>query len=315
MNQLIPRHRRAPRFFNPGRGPPPRPPARRPPARRLPVILFVATCFSTIYAGSSQFDVDPATNDVYKVLAKDPKTGETREVVDWGRILVNGLTYAAGVMVMLGFHEMGHYLQARRYHVPASLPMFIPMPFSFIGTMGAVIVQRAGVADRKAMFDIAISGPLAGLAIAVPLSWWGIAHSHIESVDSSQIGYTDPLLIKWMIGWILQPLQAGEDIRSNPIQFAGWVGFFITALNLIPIGQLDGGHILYCLLGKKSYFAARGLYLGAITFVVVQMLRGRTEYALFWTLMLVLIGLMGRVTRPRRTTMCRSAFRGSYWAG
>src|SRR5579871_4653005 len=113
--------------------PPPLPPVHRPPRRRLAVILFLVTCLSTFFAGSNQFgvartEIDPATGRVFKVVTKDPRTGETSDVIDWTRTLYNGLTYAAAVMVMLAAHEMGHYLQARRYHVPASLPMFIPMP-------------------------------------------------------------------------------------------------------------------------------------------------------------------------------------------
>jgi membrane-associated protease RseP (regulator of RpoE activity) len=236
----------------------------------MAMILFVATCVTTFCAGTNQFFVS-----------------------DWRQSLLNGLTYATAVMTMLGAHEMGHYLQARRYGVPATLPMFIPVPFGFLGTMGAVIVQKAGSADRKAMFDIAISGPLAGLAIAVPLNWWGIAHSRIELISGNSYGYPNPLLVEWMIGWIHQPLKPGEDIVLNPILFAGWVGFFITALNLMPIGQLDGGHILYCLIGRRAHVVARALYLGAITFVVFQVLRGRVEFAIAWSLMLMLIWLMG----------------------
>jgi membrane-associated protease RseP (regulator of RpoE activity) len=239
--------------------------------------------------------IDPSTGIELLETRINPETGRVERVIIWRRTLFNGLTYAAAVMVMLGAHEMGHYLQARRYHVPASLPMFIPMPITFLGTMGAVIVQRAGAADRKAMFDIAISGPLAGLAVAVPLNWWGIQHSYVFTVPPNPSGpvWTNPLLVEWMIGWIQRPLQPGQDIYLTPILFAGWVGFFITALNLIPIGQLDGGHILYCLLGKQAHMVARALYLGAITFVVFQVLRGNIQYAFFWSLMLVLIGLMG----------------------
>jgi membrane-associated protease RseP (regulator of RpoE activity) len=254
---------------------------------------------STVFAGASQFGAlrtttDPVTGRVLKVVTKDPKTGETSDAIDWTRTLFNGLTYATAVMVMLIAHEMGHYLQARRYHVPATLPMFIPMPISPIGTMGAVIVQKAGAGDRKAMFDIAISGPLAGLVVALPLNWWGIEHSKIFEIPAgAPPGWTNPLLVEWMIGWIHRPLAPGEDIALNPILFAGWVGLFITALNLIPIGQLDGGHILYCLLGKKAHLVARALYMGGIAFFVLQVLRGRIIEHLGWPLMLVLIGLMG----------------------
>jgi Zn-dependent protease len=275
--------------------------APRPPKRRLALILFVLTCASTFYAGSGQFPeprtvIDPATGKKSVQVGIDPSTGQLK--VLWRRSLLNGLTYAAAVLVMLGAHEMGHYLQARRYHVPASLPLFIPMPIGPVGTMGAVIVQQAGTADRKSMFDIAISGPLAGLAIALPLNWWGIQHSHVGRIPPNEVGFTNPLIVEWMIGWIHKPLQAGEDIALNPILFAGWVGIFITGLNLLPIGQLDGGHILYCLVGKKAHFIARALYLGAISIIIFQALRGHEEYLVQWMLMLTLIWFMGTKHPP-----------------
>jgi len=226
-------------------------PPRSPPRRRTAIILFVLTCGSTFFAGIGQFAVlktaiHPATGNEVPVVEVDPATGQRSLVPDpWKRqSLLNGLTYAIAVMVMLGAHEAGHYLQALRYRVPASLPMFIPMPIGPLGTMGAVIFQQPGVADRKSLFDIAISGPLAGLAVALPLNWWGIQHSQIIAIRPGAQGWTNPRLVEWMVAWIHRPLLPGEDIALNPILFAGWVGIFITALNMVPIGQLDGGHIL-----------------------------------------------------------------------
>ncbi|MSR58712.1 MAG: site-2 protease family protein [Planctomycetaceae bacterium] len=266
----------------------PRPPEPRPPKRRLALILFLLTCVSTIYAGYHMFKpkfwIDPATGQRFVLVE-----------VDWATrraYIINGLTYAVAVMTILGAHEMGHYLQARRYGVPASLPMFIPMPIGPFGTMGAVIVQERGAGDRKAMFDIAISGPLAGLAVALPLTWWGIHQSRIGEIIPNSDVWTNPMIVEWMVGWIKVPLKPGYDIALNPILFAGWVGIFITGLNLIPIGQLDGGHILYCLVGKRAHLIARAIYLGAIAFVVFKVLGGNEEYSA-WTLMLILVGMMG----------------------
>ena len=255
------------------------------------------TCGTTFYAGIGQFTVprttiDPATGKKSLIVVVDPETNRPNLIVDWRTTLFNGLTYSLAVLMMLGAHEAGHYLQARRYGVPASLPMFIPMPFGPLGTMGAVIVQQARVANRKSMFDIAISGPLAGLMVALPLNWWGIRNSKIVEIRPESMGWTNPLIVEWMVGWIHRPLQPGEDIALNPILFAGWVGIFITGLNLIPIGQLDGGHILYCLIGKRAHRIARLLYVGAIAFVVYQVARGNHEYG-GWTLMLLLLGWMG----------------------
>ncbi|MBI3865863.1 MAG: site-2 protease family protein [Planctomycetia bacterium] len=263
----------------------------------MPLILFLATCLTTFYAGTMGFldaqqTTDPDTGEKTPIVVVDLITREESPIIDWRPTLLNGLTYAIAVMIMLAAHEAGHYLQARRYRVPASLPMFIPVPFGPLGTMGAVIFQQPGVANRKSLFDIAISGPLAGLAVALPLNWWGIRHSEIGKIRPGSFGWTNPQLVEWMVGWIHRPLKPGEDIGLNPILFAGWVGFFITGLNLIPIGQLDGGHLLYCLIGKPAHRIARALYVGAIAIVVFQVVRGHFEY-FAWTLMLVLVGLMG----------------------
>jgi membrane-associated protease RseP (regulator of RpoE activity) len=164
---------------------------------------------------------------------------------------------------------MGHYLQAKRYGVPASLPYFIPLPISPLGTMGAVIVQGAGVANRKMLFDIAIRGPLAGLVVALPIAYIGVLQvTQIAVPDAGAPIYGDPLLLRWMIELVHGPLGEGEEVVLNPLLFAGWVGIFITALNLIPIGQLDGGHILYTLIGRRAHLVARLLLLGAVAFMI-----------------------------------------------
>lgn len=258
--------------------------APQPPKRKLALILLLLTVASTFYAGYAQFPVGKPVIDL--------KNKQVFWVKDEWASMHNGLLYSLGVLSILMAHEMGHYLQARRYGVPASLPLFIPMPVSPLGTMGAVIVQQAGTADRKSMFDIAISGPLAGLVVALPLNWWGIQHSHIGQMAPGQGGYTNPLIVEWMIGLIHHPLKPGEDILLTPIVFAGWVGIFITGFNLIPIGQLDGGHILYCLIGKRAHFIARWLYFAAAATVVINVIRGNNEYS-GWFLMLALLWMMG----------------------
>ncbi|HEY3965498.1 MAG TPA: site-2 protease family protein [Planctomycetaceae bacterium] len=198
-------------------------------------------------------------------------------------------------MAILTAHEMGHYLQARRYGVPASLPFFIPLPISPFGTMGAVIVQRSGVATRKSMFDIAISGPLAGLIFALPIAYWGVVNSRKEELAptaSSGIAFSSPLLLEWMMEVVHGPLPKGYVWDLNPMLFAGWVGFFITALNLIPIGQLDGGHILYCLIGRKAHMVARALFAAGVTAVAYSFFFGDNSF-ISWSLMLFLIWMFG----------------------
>ena len=222
----------------------------------LPLLLFLATCFSTYSVG--------------------------------------GLTYAVPVMAILGAHEFGHYLQARRYGVPATWPLFIPFPGSPIGTMGAVIIQGAGWADRRALFDIAVSGPLAGLVLAIPALIYGIQWSTVIQIDLTKpaMYFGEPLVVQWLISIIHGPRPEGQDIVLHPVGFAGWVGVFITGLNLLPIGQLDGGHILYTLLLRRSHVVARWLLRSAVIAVVVAGSFVSASY-FGWSLMLVLLVMMG----------------------
>ena len=223
---------------------------------KLALFLFITTCLSTTYAGGSLADV--------------PVTAEVSELL-WA-MFFSGLQFTAAVMAILIAHEMGHFIQAKRYGVPATLPFFIPMPISPFGTMGAVILQSAGVANRKQLFDIAITGPLAGLVLTIPITLWGLQSVEIvnlpENPEVPILVYGDPLLLRWMMEWIHGPLAQNQTVMLNPLVFAGWVGIFITALNLLPIGQLDGGHILYTLIGRRAHVIAIGLILAAGGYMV-----------------------------------------------
>jgi membrane-associated protease RseP (regulator of RpoE activity) len=162
------------------------------------------------------------------------------------------------------------------------------MPFSPIGTMGAVIGMRAGMGDRKSLFDIGITGPLAGLIPAVGFCLIGLSLSKVVSVPQIAPALTlgEPLIFKWLAYWMFGPLAEGQDIVLHPIAFAGWVGIFITALNLIPISQLDGGHVLYALLRKKAHPVALSLLLAAMGAVVFWGYWG-------WTIMILFLLLIG----------------------
>lgn len=205
------------------------------------------------------------------------------------RMLADGLVFAACVMSILLAHEMGHFLQARRHGVPATLPFFIPFPINPFGTLGAVILQDGGRANRKQLFDIAVSGPLAGLVIALPVLWYGVSTSELGSVQPPRPGqpwiwYGDPLLIRWIVEAVHGPYGFGQDIGLNAPLFAGWVGIFITGLNLLPLGQLDGGHILYALIGRAAHYVAYTVMAGALCWMVYQQ---RFDYALMVLLLLV----------------------------
>jgi len=164
------------------------------------------------------------------------------------RIWIRGAPYALPVLFILGTHEMGHYLACRWYGVPSSLPFFIPGP-PFFGTFGAVIRIRGQIPDRRALFDIGVAGPIAGFVAAIPVLLYGLSHSTIGSAvpGSGAISLPSCLLLDFLEQLFAPSLVAGEAIRAHPAYVAAWVGMFATGLNLLPIGQLDGGHMLYAL--------------------------------------------------------------------
>jgi len=171
--------------------------------------------------------------------------------------LTAGAAYAVAILTILSCHEMGHYLMCRRYRVPASLPLFIPMPLiSPFGTMGAIIRMRGQVSNRRILYDIGIAGPLAGIVPALFAVGWGLAHSSIIARPDAAAAYLslgESLLFRWAQGLFFPGLNPDQEILLHPVAFAGWAGLFVTALNLLPIGQLDGGHVLYGLFGRSSW--------------------------------------------------------------
>jgi membrane-associated protease RseP (regulator of RpoE activity) len=245
------------------------PPFFQPPPRRrriyLPIFLFIATCLTTF---SVQFFFEGGN------LA-------TR----W----IHGLQYSGCLMTILLCHEMGHFVQSLRHKIHASLPFFIPMPLPPIGTMGAVIVMKSRIGSRKALFDVGISGPLAGLVPTFIFCIVGIHWSEVQRAlpaDASVISFNAPLVFQWLSDVLGKSTPKGYDLYLHPVAFAGWVGLFITSLNLIPFGQLDGGHVLYALLRRKSYPVVRLLMFTAIFFIVFM------QYWQ-WTVLLVLLTFIG----------------------
>ncbi len=238
---------------------------------RICIFLFVATLVSTTLVGSrflplellpGFFHEETRTRWVNFMEQIDPSPG--RQMRSFNRryleVLFQGFSYSGPLMLILLCHEMGHFLQAVRYRVPASFPFFIPLPIPPLGTMGAVIAQERGTADRKQMFDIAVSGPLAGLLVTLPVLYAGIKASRIGVLPAgSFLEFGEPAVIQWMIAWIHGPTPDGYTLYMNGVARAGWVGVFVTALNLIPIGQLDGGHLTYTLLGRPAHWIAIAL--------------------------------------------------------
>jgi membrane-associated protease RseP (regulator of RpoE activity) len=216
-------------------------------------------------------------------------------VEGWWATLLHGLRYAVPVMTILICHEMGHFIQAYRYGVYASFPYFLPMPLPPLGTLGAVIAMEPRMGHRKALFDIGITGPLAGLVPTLIFLIIGLHHSKFIILDNNNQGFVlgAPLLFRFLIDWILGAWPIGQVIDLDPIAVAGWVGLLVTSLNLIPIGQLDGGHILYALLRQKARKVATLLLFSALFLVI-----WKWEYLKSWTLMIILLLIMGPIHPP-----------------
>ena len=186
--------------------------------------------------------------------------------------MIQGWIFSAALLSILTAHEFGHYFAARHHRVPATLPYFIPFP-SLFGTMGAVIKMSPRIPHRRALFDIAATGPLAGLIVALPITYVGITLSQIilkSAIPEGAVSLGEPLLFKGL-GWLAHgSLGEDVDLMLHPLAFAGWAGMFVTALNLLPIGQLDGGHISHALFGRQSRLLAFGMFGGLAAFSLWQ---------------------------------------------
>jgi membrane-associated protease RseP (regulator of RpoE activity) len=201
-------------------------------------ILFALTVLTTTWAGATHQGVN---------ILRDPSG------------ITVGLPYSIGLLLILGVHELGHYFMARKYEMNVTPPFFIPVPFA-LGTFGAFIQMRSPPSNRRVLFDVAIAGPLAGLAVAIPALWLGLKHSAIVAHDATSapallsgtvVGSS--VLFSILAKLSLGPLvDYGTVVRLGPLAFAGWLGFFVTALNLLPVGQLDGGHIARAMFGARA---------------------------------------------------------------
>ena len=208
--------------------------------------------------------------------------------------LVGGLAYAASIMGILLVHELGHYLTARYYGMRVSLPYFIPMPLSFLGTMGAIIRMRSPLPNRRVLFDVGIAGPLAGLAVAIPVTILGLSLSRVVPHVADMPGvlqFGEPVLFRVLAHLVMGPIGSGETILVHPVGFAGWLGFFVTALNLIPAGQLDGGHIGYAVLGRRHDKVALVTILALFGMALYSSLQGQLQ--VIWAVWGVLLLMMG----------------------
>jgi membrane-associated protease RseP (regulator of RpoE activity) len=169
--------------------------------------------------------------------------------------LVDGVPFAASLLGILAAHEFGHWFAARRYGLDVTLPFFIPLPLlSPIGTLGAVIKMKTPIYTRRMLLDVGAAGPLAGLLVAIPVTIWGVAHSQVlEHQPAGGILLGEPLLFQAIVALFGPPVPEGHELYLGNVAFSGWIGLLVTALNMLPVGQLDGGHVVYSLLGRKQH--------------------------------------------------------------
>ncbi|MDO8632073.1 MAG: site-2 protease family protein [Phycisphaerales bacterium] len=207
--------------------------------------------------------------------------------------LVGGWAYSVTILAILGCHEFGHYLTCRYYDVDASLPYFLPMPVSITGTLGAFIRIREPIPSKRMLFDIGIAGPIAGFIVAVPALLVGVSLSRIVPISDTGVWLGEPLLLKAASYLMWGPIADGYTLEIHQIGFAAWFGLLATALNLFPIGQLDGGHICYAVLGRRS------TYVTVVMVGVTLALSYLSTSWIVWTIMLVAMLVMFGPRHPR----------------
>jgi len=261
------------------------PPAKFQSRKAVHLILFLVTLYTTTNAGLLH----------YLVFISD--FGRAQLPPMDAALLVHGLWYSLSIVGILGAHEMGHYLACRRYNVYSSLPYFLPLYLPGVplqtGTLGAVIKIREAFPTRRVLFDIAVAGPIAGFVVLVPLLFIGLGMSHVVSMPTEPGNYIwigEPLLYKGAKWLMFGQLPAGQDVNWHPMVFAAWFGMLATALNLLPFGQLDGGHITYAALGRFS----TPISIATVSTAVIL-----TFIAPSWIFMTVIMVLMLLILGPR----------------
>jgi membrane-associated protease RseP (regulator of RpoE activity) len=206
---------------------------------RTHIILFIATFITTLLAGALMNGVIPWEQPEKIYL---------------------GLPFSLTLLLILLTHEMSHYFTSRLHHVSATLPYFIPAP-SIIGTFGAVIKMKPPIPDRRSLIDIGASGPIGGLIVAIIATIVGLSLSEVKPAGELQHGlaFGSSLLFTFLSKIVLNVEPEKFDVILHPVAFAGWIGLLVTSLNLLPIGQLDGGHIAYALFGEKHEWISKGM--------------------------------------------------------
>jgi membrane-associated protease RseP (regulator of RpoE activity) len=228
--------------------------------------------------------------------------GVTQYPMGW----VGGVRLVVAVIAIMLTHEMGHYLACRYYGVDATLPFFIPFPFHMVGTFGAFIRIRSPFPDRRVLFDVGIAGPLAGFAVCLPVLALGILEARVvpETITGGLM-LGEPLVFQWATALLRGDVPAGATLAIGPVGMAAWFGLLMTALNLMPIGQLDGGHVVYALFRRRAALVSRIAL--AVSVILVYL---RPSWLIWFALLLVL-------SRPHPPTLhdARPAGRGRIVVG
>jgi membrane-associated protease RseP (regulator of RpoE activity) len=247
----------------------------------VPAVLFLLTLLFTLVIGV-QYHLNfhelalPAGQGFWEFLWSHPAA--------W----LWGFSYSFSLLGILLVHEMGHFFACRRHGIEATLPHFIPAP-TLIGTFGAFIKIRSPFSSKNSLFDVGLAGPLAGFLAALPVIAIGIALSRVADRGELAVGLTlgEPLVFKLFSWLLLGELPANSGLLVHPMAFAGWFGLLATAFNLFPIGQLDGGHILYAVLGRKKAYVAGVASIAILALLGIFFWQGW----LFWALIVTVIGL------------------------
>lgn len=258
--------------------PAPAPPRRWQDPVLWHVVALLLTAISTTFFGAWHWAAFVSGNDT--------PPGDPSAAAFW----IGGLAFSAPVLAILGAHELGHYAACRYYDVDASLPWFIPAPLPLTGTLGAFIRLREPIPHARALFDIAVAGPLAGFVVAVPLLVAGIAASRVVPLPAGGGGIVlgDPLLFQLVERIVWGVIPDEQALYVHPMGLAAWFGLLATALNLFPFGQLDGGHISYALLGRRARWLSAATILGTIALAV-----GSLSWAAWAVLMVTMTAVHG----------------------
>ena len=231
----------------------------------IPLVLFAITLFTTLVAGAMQQGVNPLEKpqDIWK-----------------------GIPFAFTLLLILGSHEFGHYFVSRHHHVEATFPYFIPAP-TFIGTFGAVIRMKSPIMDRQTLLDIGVAGPLAGIVVSIPALFVGLSLSEVvPSAPAEGISLGTSILFSLISRIVHGAMPAEVNLVLHPVAFAGWIGLLVTSLNLLPVGQLDGGHVTYAVFGKRQQEVAKAVM---VTLFFLGIF-GWTGW-LFWGAILLVMGI------------------------